>query len=238
MAKVNISIDDVSPHPLSSLKILEKCISLMDVFPEIKFTFFVPIAYWRTMYTGGPDTRTASPLKIDSYKEFCDILKSLPESNFELGYHGFYHGIPNITNNDEFKNLSYSEAKEVFNNMLETVESAGLTNKFKMIFRPPAWKMSPGSIEAAKDVGFEILALSPKENIKKIYAGAEEEFGKVVYYNVNPPFDDLQIYENTEMVFHACEWDRNYLSETYVDQLKQLFEAERENIEFCFMKDF
>ena len=45
MYKVNISIDDVSPHPLSSVKVLERCYEIIKVFPDVKFSLFVPIAY-------------------------------------------------------------------------------------------------------------------------------------------------------------------------------------------------
>ena len=46
---VNISIDDVSPHPRSSIKVLDRCHELISDYPDIKFTLFVPISYWRTM---------------------------------------------------------------------------------------------------------------------------------------------------------------------------------------------
>ena len=35
--KLNISIDDVSPHPLSSLKIIEKCQKVIDIIPNNKY---------------------------------------------------------------------------------------------------------------------------------------------------------------------------------------------------------
>ena len=70
--KVNISIDDVSPHPLSSTKILEQCYRLIEEFEDIKFTLFVPIAYWRTI---GP-TATKEPLFIHQYSEFCQCIKN------------------------------------------------------------------------------------------------------------------------------------------------------------------
>ena len=72
--KINISIDDVSPHSESSVKVLEQCHDLIKEFPEIKFTLFVPIAYWRTM---GP-TATKTPLRIDEHPEFCEVLKLYP----------------------------------------------------------------------------------------------------------------------------------------------------------------
>ena len=94
---VNISIDDVSPHPLSSVKVLERCYELIEEYEQIKFTLFVPMAYWRTI----GNTATKGPLFINHFSDFCETLKQLPSENFELGYHGYHHGIPGISNNDE-----------------------------------------------------------------------------------------------------------------------------------------
>ena len=41
--KVNISIDDVSPHPMSSVKVIERCREIIKKFPEAKFSLFVPM---------------------------------------------------------------------------------------------------------------------------------------------------------------------------------------------------
>lgn len=67
MIKINISIDDVSPHPRSSKKVLEQCERLIKKFPNIKFTLFIPIAYWRT----SGDTATRNPLYLWENKELC-----------------------------------------------------------------------------------------------------------------------------------------------------------------------
>jgi len=232
--KLNVSIDDVSPHPLSSTKVLKKCFRLIDSFPEIKFSLFVPVSYWRTKR---PETVTQNPLQIDLYPDFCNELANLPTKNFEICYHGFYHGIPGVSDNDEFEKLDKDTALRVFAAMEEVVNRAGLTNVFKPVFRPPAWRMSPGAISAAKDFGIKILALSPKEYAKKTYAGKEIDFDKVVYYNVNPPFDPLILKEDTEIVYHACEWDKNYLSDTMVDDLINTLKESEASIDFCFMEE-
>lgn len=231
--KINISIDDVSPHPQSSVKVLEQCHDLIKEFPEIKFTLFIPIAYWRTM---GP-TSTQIPLRIDEHAEFCSALQSLSTENFELAYHGLLHGIPSKSNNDEFQHLNYTNSMKTFEMMVGIVKAAGLQDKFKKIFRPPAWRMSSAAITAAKDFGFEILALSPKQYAKDIYEGYDEKFDKVVYYNVNPPFEPLELFEKTEMVYHACEWDKNYFSSSLKDELKEFLKKHKEEINFCFMAE-
>jgi len=231
--KVNISIDDISPHPKSSVSVFKRCIELIREFPKIKFTIFIPVAYWRTVPDSG-HTATTKPLNILEYPEFCSILKKIPKENFEIGYHGYYHGIPSKSNNDEFQYLSKKQAIEKFNLMFSTVEKAGLKDIFKPIFRPPAWRMSPEAIEAAKEVGIEILTLSSKDYAKETYKGAEETCD-VVYYNCNPPFDPLKLYEKTEIVYHACEWDKNYLDKEKTKELSEFLK--NDNIEFCFMKE-
>ena len=233
--KINISIDDVSPHPLSSVKVLDRCYELIQEFPDIKFSLFIPIAYWRTTRQ---DIATKYPLRIDAYPEFCKVLDNLPEKNFELCYHGLFHGIPGKSDNDEFQNISKEEAIEKFVTMFEITKKANLIHKFKPIFRPPAWRMSPGAIIAAKEIGIKVLALSPKDYAKKTYAGEENNFLKVVYYNYNPPFDELKeiVDEYNEIVYHACEWDKNYFSKHLCNQLVSWLHSNK-NIEFKFLED-
>ena len=131
MNKVNISIDDVSPHPKSSVKVLERCFETIKEFPDVKFSLFVPTSYWRTTR---PGIITKHPLQINLFPDFCNILKNLPKDNFEICFHGHFHGIPGISDNDEFKSLSYQEASDRFNAMFKVVEMAGLKNIFKKIY--------------------------------------------------------------------------------------------------------
>ena len=234
-SKLNISIDDVSPHPRSSIKVVEACKGLIKRFPDIKFSLFIPAAYWRSINCGHK-TATSSPLNIDKYDRFCTYLKNLPQNNFELCYHGLFHGIPHKSNNDEFHHLSYEEAIEKFNTMFEITKRAGLYKDFKKIFRPPAWRMSPEAIKAAKSVGIEILALSPDNYAKKTYQEEDDAFDNVVYYNVNPPFKQLRVFEKTEIVYHACEWDKNYLNDKKIEELAKFIEHNLGKIDFCFME--
>jgi hypothetical protein len=231
---INVSIDDVSPHPLSSTKVLKRCFELITVFPEIKFSLFVPIAYWRTIK---PQTATRQPLFLNKFPEFCKIIKDLPDKNFEICYHGFYHGIPFRSDNDEFQNLSYNEAIEKINLMESVIKDAGLYNKFKKIFRPPAWRMSSHSIKAFRDRNFEILALSPNDYATKTYDREHLKVNDIVFYNCNPPFIPLSLYEKTEIVYHACEWDKNYLDISKTNDLKNFINKNKNNYKFCFLKD-
>ena len=236
--KINISIDDVSPHPQASTKVLDRCYELIKVFPKIKFTLFIPMCYTRLNEKSYP---------ISEYPEFCKIIKNLSPNNFEIGYHGYLHGIKNRSNNDEFQYLNYNQAVEKFRDIQNEKDKAGLTNNFKPIFRPPAWRMSPDSIRAASDCGIDIFALSPYDTSEKksglynpgnspqdSYRGEHKNYN-VVCYNVNPPFDELKLFEKTEMVYHACEWDKNYLNQKLTEDLKEFLLKNQDKIKFCFM---
>ena len=227
----NVSIDDVSPHPLSSVRVLDRCFALLDEFPSMKFSLFVPVAYWRTI-PGNPNTVTGGPLIISDHPEFCRALKSLPPENFEICFHGRYHGIPSMSNNDELQRVSRDDADLIIDTMFEIASLSGVP--FKPILRPPAWRMSPAAFDSCREKGIRTLALSPDEYARSTYAGKDSEFGRVVYYNANPPFKPLHLFDKTEVVYHACEWDKNYLSEQAADELAEFLRGK--DVEFCFIE--
>lgn len=226
--KINISIDDISPHPKSSIRVLDRCFELIEVFPSIKFTLFIPMAYTRI----GEKTYFVS-----EYPDFCRYLRNLSKDNFEFGWHGYYHGIKGQSSNDEFKDLNYNQAINVLTKMMEEAEKSGIKDIFCPILRPSAFRMSSDSFTACQDMGINILALSPKNHIRKQYCGQDLNFdGKIVYYNINPPFDPLTLYNNMEIVYHACEWDKSYLDKNKTDDLKK-FLNEHDKVKYCFIRD-
>lgn len=234
--RCNISIDDVSPHPQSSLRVLEQCYRVLDVFPEMKFTLFVPVAYWRTI---GP-TATDTPLELYLFSDFCHALYELPSSNFEIGYHGLHHGIPHMSNNDEMQHLGPEDALMMFQTMELGVYKAGLYDVFKPILRPPAWRMSPACFDVALKRGFRLLALSPDEYAQKTYVGrdrSDDWVDHVVYYNVAPPQRPLQLFERTEIVYHALETDSNWLGPDAADALIEFLDENVEKFRPVFMEE-
>ena len=50
---------------------------------------------------------------------------------------------------------------------------------------------------------------------------------------VSPP---LTLDKNTEIVYHACNWDKNYLDESQAESLIAFLEKDLDKIEFCFME--
>ena len=230
--KVNISIDDVTVHPRSNTSVLKRCEELIARYPDIKFSLFVPTSYWRTQK---PGTVTDQPLNISDFPYFCEILKNLPDSNYEIGYHGHHHGIPGKSDNDEFQYLNYDEAIDKIDLMLNEAEKSGLDKKMKKIFRPPAWRLSPPAFKALNDRGFEIFALTNLDHAMKVYAGEEKKY-KCTFSNFFPPFKPLETTEKLGVVYHACEWDKNFFS---LDMKTQLDSFLMHNeCEFVFLKEF
>ena len=232
--RVNISIDDISPHPLSSLKVLDRCYELLEIFPEMKFSLFVPTAYWRTHKE---QTTTKSPLHLSEYPQFCEDLRRLDPQVFEICFHGHWHGIPHKSDNDEFRDVDYETAFKKATLMREEVESVGLSKVFKNIFRPPAWRLSPPAFAALEDAGFELFALT---NFRvESYRDAHLDY-RCTFSDQFPPFAPLKIEKTCGIVYHACEWDRNFLSHSYMNELRDfLTKAQATNkVEFVFLEDF
>lgn len=234
--KVNISIDDVSPHPHSSAIVLDRCFEIIEAFPDAKFTLFVPAAYWRTMH---PTESTVKPLQINLFPDFCKKLNDLPRNNFELGYHGFYHGIPGKNDNDEMRYLNKESCNELLDAIFKVVDMAGLKERFSPILRPPAWRMSEGCFDSCLEKGIEVLALSnffeDYSDDSLNYHGRDSEFKDVVYFTSSPPWKPLKLTDKTEIVYHACEWDKNFLSESMTQDLIKFIHENLDNIEFSFM---
>jgi len=236
---INISIDDISPHPKSSLECLEICRRIIKSYrSDVKFTLYIPMAYWRRFddFVDGKNvqTKTKAPLYLYDRPDFCKALLNLPEENFELCYHGLYHS-DNVCNNNEFEKIGYEDAVTKFEKMFEISKSCGLYDRMKPIFRPPNFRASPEAIRAAHYVGFKQISLLPDERIKRAYNGAYEAFGPqgCSWMNIMYPFREYGAYKKSSIVFHACAWSKNYLdSKNY--KILASFLDKKQSIEFCF----
>ena len=233
--RVNVSIDDVSPHRMSSVAVLEQCEELRREFSEIVFTLFIPTAYWRTVPSPA-EAVTSEPLRISQYPEFCRVLSGLSPHHYELCYHGHYHGIPGRSNNDELQGVSYGRAAEVMAEMLEEARLSGLP--FRPVLRPPAWRMSAAAFDAAWDLGLRTLALSRAQYAVATHSGADltsRWTGRIVRCDAAPPFLPLIVGETLEVVYHSCVWDQNYLSVLAADQLAGFLRGY--NCQFCHIEE-
>ena len=231
--KLNISIDDVSPHPRSSTVVLKQCERIIKKYPQAKFSIFIPLAHWRTRR---PEVATRHPFIISDYPDFCDTLRNLPRDNYEICYHGYYHGIPGENDNNEFLDMNYDQASERFNLMKDVVKKAKLEEVFKPIFRPPNWKLGPEAWDALSDGGIELFAINDDEKFLQTYGGRENKY-RVNYCTSAPPFKPLSLKEETIFVYHASDWDKNYLDQNMADSLLEFLEANEHMIEFSFMEE-
>jgi hypothetical protein len=165
-------------------------------------------------------------------------MKNLDPNHFELAWHGFLHGIPKISNNDEFRYLNLDEAMSVFKNMFSMAEDVGLKEKMKPIFRPPAFWLSRESFCACMENGIKILALSPYMQ----YNGQDIMFGKsakVIYLDSLPPIYPLVKKNKLSIVYHASMWSKNILDDDRSKELVNFVRMNSENgSEFVFMEDF
>jgi len=220
--KVNLSIDDVSPHPRSSTRVLQRCYEVIEAFPDAKFSLFVPLAYWRTIGM----TATERPLCIDEFPEFCSELRALSCDNFEICYHGFYHGIPGKSNNDELQSIDIDVARQIVRQMTGMATKAGLKSSFKGILRPPAWRMSSDAFQACIEAGIDTFALSPDDYARKTYGGIEKQL-KHVMYNCCPPQKPLVLFAKTQVVYHALETDVSFLSKKQTEDLIEFLSINR-----------
>jgi hypothetical protein len=213
--------------------VLERCEELIDKFPDIKISLFVPTAYWRTVKSG---TTTQKPLKLSDFDDFCEELKDLDPDNYEVGFHGYYHGIPGESDNDEFQKISYQEANDKVDLMFAEVAASGLENVFKKMFRPPAWRMNPDAFRCLSDRGFDIFALTDLEYAVETYADAHMQYKHTMSCQF-PPFRPLKKEKKCGIVYHACEWDKNFLSSEKTEELISFISALEER-EFAFLEDF
>jgi hypothetical protein len=93
-------------------------------------------------------------------------------------------------------------------------EKAGIIHKFKPLFRPPAFKISKEAIRYCKENDIELADHTT--------------------INVNPPHKPLSLFDETEILYHACEWDKNYMNEKLTKSLESFLSDKVDDIEFIF----
>ena len=67
------------------------------------------------------------------------------------------------------------------------------------------------------------------------YKGKDIEFKNVVYFNSCPPEKPLQLFPNTEIVYHACDWDKNFLDNEKTANLIEFLKENESDVNFSFI---
>ena len=96
--------------------------------------------------------------------------------------------------------------------------------------------MSPEAFKCLSDRGFELFAVTDLDYALQTYAGAEKKYPST-FSTQFPPFKELKKQEKCGIVYHACEWDRNYLSAEHVASLVNFLNKDPDS-EFCFLGEF
>jgi hypothetical protein len=216
--RVNISIDDISPHPKSGAKTLDVCKRIVEAIPDVKITLFVPTAYHRTY------KECAGPLRLSDrlHHRFNLRLIRLPRRNYEIGFHGHYHGLPKERNdNDEFRDLTPAEGTDRIQSSIHEYREAGLLERVCRSFRPPAWRARGDTLAAITRVfedekelqGKPSLLLAEETYSLALYRMGDLDLRTCTWRSCDPPARPLKQgpYGYTSIVYHACEWDKNFL---------------------------
>jgi predicted deacetylase len=229
--KVNISIDDVSPHPKSSIKCLRGCHEMIDIFPSIKFTLFVPTAYTRAK---------EKTYLLTDYPTFCKEIRELSKDHFEIGYHGHFHGMNKNSSNGEFKEISYEKALEKLNSSKKVFNECGI--EVQPIFRPPAFYLGKEAYRACIDFGIQNISLypkygfdGPKNSEKTSYIDCHPRC-RLDKNWTNPPYQTLTKLDSLGLMYHACEWDKNYFSKVMKKELIRFLKQSK--VDFYFFEEF
>ena len=242
-----ISIDDISPHDYSGMNAINNCMAVLKKYPDVKFVFFIPVAFKRV--SGRVDIIARKdkpivniinkePLYISKYKSFCKTLLSLPKENFQYGYHGYFHSKidrPNRSNNNEFKNLTYQETINKIDLMENEVKKSGLETRFSKIFRPPGWTISNEAVKAFLDKGY---TLHLNKNVDYDLTNINNYENKIFYSDYAPPEVPLkQTKDDTiHIVYHACEWLRNFFDVDQFNSLIEFYMKEQDAINYKFLE--
>lgn len=233
LPRLNISVDDVSPHPNAGIdKLLPRFNRIIDKYPNVKFSLFVPTGYTRTR------SNICPTLALRDHERFCRTLSSLWPLHFELCYHGHYHSIPGTTsNNDEFQHLSYDDAQDRIIQSCTEIRTANEKLQthldFSPVFRPPAWRINAEALRGLHDSGIRVFALAKEAYTIPIYGDLSKY--NVVWRTCDPPARPLILEPRTCIVYHACEWDKNYLSDELTDQLIEFLKDKQ--VKHCFMEE-
>lgn len=225
--KYNLNFDDLLPC-YTDFTLLER---LVQLFPEIKVTIFMPI-----------NSRVWGNKNILDYPRWCQKIAQLPSKNFEIAPHGYYHHLNDRVRTPEFKYLSKKEAANLLLRCEEAFKRAGI--KFIRGFRPPRWEMSKGTEQALEKLGYLFLSDSPRfyeehQNIKipRIFANSDIKENEEHIYEVKPYrhllLDLREFYIHRGHLVSHC--DNNLTKDTFDNIVRTVMSFE--NIEFKFLSE-
>ncbi len=222
---INISLDDVCPHKQMGLDAAHRLADLVEHFPGIKFSLFVPTSLRRVR-------ESKKRHCLLDYPKFVDGLLALPSDNFEICYHGHMHcNKPHKSNNDEFRYLNTTQALNIMNESKSIFEQTKIP--VRPVFRPPGFWMSKDSFAACKQFGIKVLALVHTKKHLKCYKGEDGRYQHVVYVGSQP-----QKKECVEMLFHSHKKAKDSFDKRTFRNLLRTLRSNQKAIRFISMEQF
>lgn len=219
---VNISIDDVCPHPIMGMDAVNRLSGLLDLYPKLKCSLFVPTRLKRYKYK-------EKDYPLENYPKFVDQLKSLPSENFEICYHGHFHGHKqNKSNNDEFRYLSALDTFDKLETSQIIFDSLGI--KVKPVFRPPGFWLGADAFLGCKEFGIKTLALNNDIKYSACYLGEQLKYDRVIFIGRQP--NNQRFFE---IMFHAGRDQKDFFNNIAFHELKT--KLSKLSPEFVFLGD-
>lgn len=226
LVRYNLNFDDLLPC-YSDFTLLER---LVQLFPEIKITIFMPI-----------NNRDWGNKNILDYPKWCRKIAQLPSANFEIALHGYYHCLNDRVETPEFKYLLKEEAIDLLLRCEDAFKRARI--KFIRGFRPPRWEMSKGTEQALEELDYLFLSDSPRFyeehqdiRVPRIFPNSDikdnEEYIEVKPYK-HLLLDSREFYiHRGHLVSHA---DNNLTKDTFDNVVKTIVSFS--NVKFKFLSE-
>lgn len=213
----SLTLDDMSPHPKAGLNFesIGWCNRLIDEFPDIKITLFVPAAYARL---------GEKPYYLTKNLEWVKRVNDLPSKNYQIGLHGYFHrrvdGKHDPSNNDEVQFVSYAQMQHLIDLMEQEFKNAGL--KHAMLFRSPGWKISIQATMALNMRGYLVSGLDDYYKIIK------PKWPHIKWISANwNMYEQCDVSGNVIACGHTSNWTKNYFEEKRYNLVKDLLNKEK-----------
>lgn len=221
--RLNISIDDLSPHPNIGFGALNCLQEIVNGY-NIKVSLFIPTSVQRF------GAREKKHYMLEDFPEFVDRIKALPEKYFEVCYHGHKHGQKRKkSNNDEFRYLRYDEAIDILSRSKEIFDNVGI--KVRPVLRPPGFWISKAAIKACAEFGIKVLALHDAKRYMRSYGKAAKRYKHTVLPGAQPTKGD-----SIEIFYHAGSDQPDYFNKKQGIRLRKIIKRQRWS--YIFMEEF
>lgn len=225
MSKLNLSLDDWSPHPRAGLNFecVKWCDKIIEQYPDFKVNLFTTAAYCRLH---------EQPNFLSNNKDWVDRVKALPK-NYRINLHGYHHRRTDprfpVSNNDEFQFLDEANTDFVLDKIEEEFRKVGLSHT--RTFRPPGWKLSFPAARALTARGYKIAG------DKTHYEMFKNSIPKLNWISYNwDTTKKCKITEGDVVAFaHTSDWTKNYMNEERYNLIIELLKTR--TFEFKFIED-